>query len=112
MPEDGNQVDIVIKSFCMLGRIERLDGVVSQHPIWQRVSSKVGFKAIKKRMHSWSKPKSGRLGQTAESHGQNGGRAAISYKFPADDGFSFAVWELWVGSGMPFMLKYARGIPN
>ncbi|MGH9964879.1 MAG: hypothetical protein ACRD5E_08650 [Nitrososphaeraceae archaeon] len=56
MPRDGDQVDIAIKSFCMLGRIERLDGVISQHPIWQRVSSKVGFKAIKKRMHSWSKP--------------------------------------------------------
>ena len=102
----------VIKSFCMLGRIERLDGVVSHHPIWQRVCSKVGFKAIKERMHSWSKPKSGRLCQAAESHGKNGGRVAISYKLPADDSFSFAVWELWVGSGMPFMLKYARGIPN
>ena len=58
------------------------------------------------------KLKSGGLCQAAESHGKNGGRVAISYKLPADDSFSFAVWELWMGSGMPFMLKYARGIPN
>jgi hypothetical protein len=96
----------------MLGRIERLDCIISQHPIWQRVSFNVGFKAIKKCMHSGSKPKSGRLGQTAESQGKDGGRIAIPYKFPTDDSFSFAFWELWVRSGMPFMLKHARGVPN
>jgi hypothetical protein len=92
--------------------IERLDGVILEHPIWQRVSIKVGFKSIKERMHSRSKPKSGWFGQTAESHGKDGGRVAIPYKFPANDSFSFAVWELWMRSGMPFMLKYARRVPN
>lgn len=82
----------------MLGRIERLDCIISQHPIWQRVSFNVGFKAIKKCMHSGSKPKSGRLGQTAESQGKDGGRIAIPYKFPTDDSFSFAFGSCGCGA--------------
>ncbi len=69
-------------------------------------------KAIKKRVHSGSEAKGGRLGQAAEGQSEDGARVAISYKFPADDGFRFTVWQLWVRISMPFMLKHAGRVPN
>jgi len=89
--------------------IKRLNGVVSHLPIWQMVSIKLGFKAVKKCMHSSSETNSSRLAQAAECHGKSCVRVAIPYKFPMDDGFNFAVRQLWVRSGVPFMLKHAGG---
>ncbi len=96
----------------LLRRIGSLDGGVALRPVRQHSVIELGFKAIKKRMHSWSKTKSGRLGQAAESQGKDGARVTISYKFPADDSINFAVWQLRVRSGVPLMLEHTRRIPN
>src|SRR5829696_7240737 len=95
-----------------LRRIESLGCVVCFLPVRKRPVVKLRRKAIKKCMHSRSEAKSGRLGQAAESQVKDSTRVAIPYEFPADDSFSFALRQLWVRSGMPFMLKHAGRIPN
>src|SRR5918999_4538791 len=90
-----------------LRRIESLGCVMCFLPVRKHPVVELRRKAIKKCMHSRSETKSGRLGQAAESEGKDGTRVAITYEFPADDSFSFALWQLWVRSGMPFMLKHA-----
>ena len=95
-----------------LRRIESLGCVVCFLPIRKRPVVELRRKAIKICMHSRSEAKSRRLGQAAESQSKDGTRVAITYKFPADDSFSFTLRQLWVRSGMPFMLKHAGRIPN
>ena len=76
-----------------LSRIESPGCVVRFLPVRKRPVVELRLKAIKICMHSRSEAKSGRLGQAAESQRKDGARVAISYKFPADDSFSFAVWQ-------------------
>ena len=95
-----------------LRRIESLGCFVRLLPVRKRPAVELRRKAIKKCMHSGSEAKSGRLGQAAESQRKDSARVAITYEFPADNSFSFALWQLRVRSGMPFMLKHLRRIPN
>src|SRR5919197_4605657 len=99
-------------STCALRRIESLGCVVRFLPVRKRPVVELRRKAIKVCMHSRSEAKSGRLGQAAESQCEDCARIAIPYKFPADDSINFAVWQLWVRTGVPFMLEHTRRIPN
>src|SRR5213594_2973881 len=95
-----------------LRRIESLGCIVRFLPVRKRPVVELRRKAVKVCMHSRSETKSDRLGQPAECQAKDGARVAITYKFPADNSFSFAPRQLWVRSNMPFVLKHARRVPN
>jgi hypothetical protein len=69
-------------------------------------------KAIQKGVYARGELKSCGFGKAAKSQRKDGARIAITYKFPADDSFGFAVWQLRVRSGVSLMLEHTRRVPN